>query len=238
MAKNKVRKKKKSGAQKSKADFHSKVNRVIRDLWVKKTSMTPKDTLFVDRPLSKQSRSMRDLLGLKMLDRRYYENGRYGLTRSISSYHLEESIASEALKISANTLQPWPFVVIALQTDGKDFWYDTLIHVTSKDYVSATREYSMLIYDTENKLIKNINEKYLIGVGTFIFNDRSIDFDAMTDQLVLELENDGCFDREKSLAGILSRIKANDPELYPSALEEASVENLGRIIKFYYKRQN
>lgn len=221
----KRRKKGKSGSQRSNERFFDNVNRAIKDLWLHEFSFEERMQLNVTSGFTKAYKD--------------YVVATVGkASKSRSSDRLRELKISDKQVIDkaierANTLpQEWPYMIMAVQSNGEKVWYDTVLKINNAPQLVNSPLFIDTINMYINALLSKVKQDYLLSVGLFVFNDTSIDFDSMEEQLFNYMDKNGGTDRAICMLGIQNKFKNICPEAYAKLPEDAS---LGKLITEYYK---
>lgn len=235
LASNKKSRKNKTYKDSQSIKYKENVRTVMRGIWIRMLSHQTDPDLHTTSPFSTK-RMQYETFNLRSKGNNSIHD-RSKIMRAAKFNRHSKQVTDEALHRISTTPQPWPYVVVALQSDGDKVWYDHIIHVTKKDYNSSDKEYLKLIDEDRIKCIKNLNSKYVYALGVYIFNDRTIDMELMLDSIVDDMIDKGSLNKLKCLLGLQMNIKSTAPEYYESIKDEPFFNNLGELLIKYYSEK-
>lgn len=209
------------------------INKLTRSIWIRALSFKNELKFSMEKTFSTFRRSQEAL----MLTTNHVRNRAHSAqaTKRYADFiQKDEKFSKEATLRASRIPQPWPFVVIALQTDGDKIWYDHITKITDRDYLTNSKEYKDLVDDVRCKVLNPINDKYLMSIGVYIFNDRTIDFEDLVPQLVDDMIEQGGLNKAICLLGAQKDIRETCPEYYEEIEGTETYGNLGKLLKHYY----
>lgn len=208
------------------------VRRVMRNIWIRMLSFQTNPDLNTESPFSGTRINYETASLLKHATNSVHHQEK--LKKAIAFNSESKKVADEAINTVMTRPQPWPYVVVALQSDQGKVWYDHIVNIPDIDYMSNSKEYMAMVDNHRRECVKGVNPRWLIAVGIYVFNDRHLDFNAIVPQIVDDMIEKGALDNLTALLGAQANIKDTAPDFYEEIKDKDFFYNVGELLVKYY----